>query len=50
MIQSGVRGVEFIAVNTDVQALTRAEAPTRVHIGEKLTRGLGAGGNPNVGE
>src|SRR5919112_4133876 len=50
MIQSGVRGVEFIAVNTDVQALARAEAPTRIHIGEKLTRGLGAGGNPNVGE
>jgi cell division protein FtsZ len=50
MIQSGVRGVEFIAVNTDMQALTRCEAPTRVHIGEKLTRGLGAGGNPNTGE
>jgi cell division protein FtsZ len=50
MIQSGVRGVEFIAVNTDIQALARAEAPTRIHIGEKLTRGLGAGGNPNVGE
>ena len=50
MIQSGVRGVEFVAVNTDMQALGRSEAPTRIHIGEKLTRGLGAGGNPNVGE
>jgi cell division protein FtsZ len=50
MIQSGVRGVEFIAVNTDTQALARCEAPTRLHIGEKLTRGLGAGGNPNTGE
>jgi cell division protein FtsZ len=50
MIQSGVRGVEFIAVNTDTQALSRCDAPTRVHIGEKLTRGLGAGGNPNTGE
>jgi cell division protein FtsZ len=50
MIQSGVRGVEFIAINTDTQALTRCEAPTRLHIGEKLTRGLGAGGNPNTGE
>jgi len=50
MIQSGVRGVEFIAVNTDTQALTRCDAPTRLHIGEKLTRGLGAGGNPNTGE
>ena len=50
MIQSGVRGVEFAAVNTDTQALARSEAGTRIHIGEKLTRGLGAGGNPNVGE
>ncbi len=50
MIQAGVRGVEFVAVNTDTQALARSEAPTRIHIGEKLTRGLGAGGNPNVGE
>src|SRR5438445_8443208 len=50
MIQSGVRGVEFVAINTDTQALARSEAPTRIHIGEKLTRGLGAGGNPNVGE
>src|SRR5439155_25068452 len=50
MIQSGVRGVEFIPINTDAQALARCEAPPRLHIGEKLTRGLGAGGNPNTGE
>src|SRR5437762_95174 len=50
MIQAGVHGVEFVAINTDTQALARSEAPTRIHIGEKLTRGLGAGGNPNTGE
>src|ERR671939_542238 len=50
MIQAGVRGVDFVAINTDTQALARSEAATRVHIGEKLTRGLGAGGNPNTGE
>src|SRR3984893_6688163 len=49
-IKSGVRGGNFVAINTDTQALARSEAPTRIHIGEKLTRGLGAGGNPNVGE
>src|SRR5205814_5675234 len=49
-IHACVRGVEFIAINTDMQARARSEAPTRVHIGEKLTRGLGAGGNPNTGE
>src|SRR3984893_16434636 len=50
MIQSGVRGIEFVAINTDTQALARSEAGIRIHIGEKLTRGLGAGGNPSVGE
>src|SRR5919107_3615172 len=50
MIQAGVRGIEFAAVNTDLQALHRSEAPIRIGIGEKLTRGLGAGGNPSVGE
>ncbi len=50
MIQAGVSGVDFIAVNTDSQALLLSEAPTRVRIGEKLTRGLGAGGNPEHGE
>lgn len=50
MIQAGVHGVEFVALNTDAQALARAEAPVRIRIGEKLTRGLGAGGNPGIGE
>src|ERR687883_753010 len=50
MIQAGVRGVEFVAINTDAQALARSEASTRIRIGEKLTRGLGAGGNPSIGE
>ena len=49
MIDDGIQGVEFIAVNTDAQALMLAKAPTRVRIGEKLTRGLGAGGDPEVG-
>ena len=50
MIESGVTGVDFVALNTDSQALMLSNAPTRVRIGEKLTRGLGAGGNPEVGE
>lgn len=50
MITSKVGGVDFIAVNTDSQALLMSDAPTRVRVGEKLTRGLGAGGNPEVGE
>jgi cell division protein FtsZ len=50
MIEAGVAGVDFIAINTDSQALLLSEAPTRVHIGEKSTRGLGAGGNPEQGE
>ena len=49
MIQEGLQGVEFIAVNTDAQALMQSPAPTRVRIGDKLTRGLGAGGNPENG-
>ncbi len=49
MIEENVQGIEFIAVNTDAQALLLSKAPTRVHIGEKLTRGLGAGGDPEVG-
>ncbi len=49
MIEEGLRGVEFIAVNTDVQALSLAKADRRIHIGEKITRGLGAGGNPEIG-
>ena len=50
MARSGVSNVELIAINTDSQALNGADAPTRIHIGEKLTRGLGAGGNPAVGQ
>ncbi|HET7375110.1 MAG TPA: cell division protein FtsZ [Anaerolineae bacterium] len=49
MIGEGLLGVDFIAVNTDAQALTLTSAPTRVRIGDKLTRGLGAGGNPEIG-
>ena len=49
MIEEGIQGVEFIAVNTDAQALLLSKAQTRVRIGDKLTRGLGAGGNPQIG-
>lgn len=49
MIEEGVSGVEFIAANTDVQALSSSKAETVIQLGPKLTRGLGAGGNPEVG-
>nr|MBC7245883.1 cell division protein FtsZ [Chloroflexota bacterium] len=49
MLEAGVQGVDFIAVNTDAQALMLSRAPMRVRIGEKLTRGLGSGGNPTIG-
>jgi len=49
MIADGLTGVEFVAINTDAQALMLSDSPTRVRIGDKLTRGLGAGGNPEVG-
>jgi cell division protein FtsZ len=49
MIKSKLRGVEFVAVNTDLQALNLSEAPVKLHIGRKVTRGLGAGGNPEIG-
>src|SRR4030043_56489 len=49
MINEGLQGVEFIAVNTDAQALMLSSATTRVRLGEKLTRGLGSGGNPEEG-
>ena len=49
MIDEGVAGVEFIAANTDVQALSSAKAETVIQLGPKLTRGLGAGGQPEVG-
>ena len=50
MVREDIQGVDFIAVNTDAQALLLTEAPTRIQIGEKLTRGLGAGGKPDVGQ
>ncbi|NLX64005.1 MAG: cell division protein FtsZ [Clostridiaceae bacterium] len=50
MIASGMRGVEFIAVNTDKQALFLSQANTKIQIGDKLTKGLGAGANPEIGE
>ncbi|MCD6576450.1 MAG: cell division protein FtsZ [Anaerolineaceae bacterium] len=49
MITEGIQGIEFIAVNTDSQALTQSLAQTRVRIGDKTTRGLGAGGVPEIG-
>ncbi len=49
MIQSKIKGVEFIAANTDVQALHYSHAPVKIHLGKSLTRGLGAGMNPEVG-
>ena len=50
MVEEAIGGVEFIGVNTDKQALTLCKAPTVIQIGEKLTRGLGAGAKPEVGE
>jgi cell division protein FtsZ len=50
MIAAGLRGVEFIAINTDKQALFLSKANTKIQIGEKLTKGLGAGANPEIGE
>ncbi len=49
MIEVGVQGVEFIAVNTDAQALMLSRAPKRIRIGDKVTKGLGSGGDPEVG-
>ena len=50
MIEDGIQGVEFIAVNTDAQALMLSSAPQRLRIGDKLTKGLGSGGNPEIGQ
>ncbi|WP_438433418.1 cell division protein FtsZ [Gorillibacterium sp. sgz500922] len=50
MIENGIQGVEFITVNTDAQALNLAKSELKLKIGEKLTRGLGAGANPDVGK
>jgi cell division protein FtsZ len=49
MIQSNMKGIEFIAINTDAQALLLTEAQHRIRLGDKLTHGLGAGGNPSIG-
>src|SRR5256886_15346655 len=49
MVDAGLRGVEFIAVNTDAQALLMSDADVKIHIGSKVTRGLGAGADPEVG-
>lgn len=49
MVEAGVKGVEFVAINTDRQALLMSDADRTVHIGEELTRGLGAGANPEIG-
>jgi len=49
MIEEGLAGIEFVAINTDAQALLLSNSPTRVRIGDKLTRGLGAGGDPEIG-
>ena len=50
MIDSNLQGINFIAINTDKQALRNSKAETKIQIGEKLTKGLGAGGNPEVGQ
>ena len=50
MISTNIRGVEFIAVNTDRQALRSSNAPNQIVIGEKITRGHGAGANPEIGQ
>lgn len=50
MVESGLKGVDFIAVNTDKQALALSKAPTRIQIGEKVTKGLGAGAKPEIGQ
>ena len=50
MKDTGIRGVEFIAINTDAQALRHSKADVKIHIGKDTTRGLGAGADPKVGE
>ncbi len=50
MINCDIQGVDFVSINTDVQTLRRAKAPEKIQIGEKLTRGRGAGGNPEIGQ
>ena len=50
MVDAGLKGVEFIAVNTDAQALLMCDADVKIHIGSKITRGLGAGADPSIGQ
>ncbi len=50
MIEAGLKGVEFVAINTDAQALHFCQAPIKVHIGKELTKGLGAGSDPDLGK
>ena len=50
MIESNLQGINFIAINTDKQNLNKSKAETKIQIGEKLTKGLGAGGNPEIGQ
>src|SRR3712207_321299 len=50
MIRAEMMGVEFIAVNTDAQALLQSDAPHKIRVGDKITRGLGAGGDPSIGQ
>ena len=50
MIDAGVKGVEFLVFNTDRQALKNSNAETKIQLGEKITKGLGAGANPEIGE
>src|SRR5437763_15436559 len=49
MVEAGMSGVEFVAVNTDAQALLMTDADVKIHIGARATRGLGPGANPRVG-
>src|SRR5687768_9239634 len=49
MIEAGIEGVQFLVANTDLQALKRSTAPIKLQIGDRLTKGLGAGGNPIMG-
>src|SRR3981081_1458334 len=50
MIDAGLEGVDFLVANTDVQALKQSKAPVKLQIGAKLTKGLGAGANPDIGK
>ena len=50
MIESGVKGVDFIVANTDLQVLNNSKAPIKIQIGTELTNGLGAGANPQIGK